>query len=128
LHQVKDLFLMIWSAHACIASDKMCLFSLLCCLAGNVWFDYPAVNKLGCFTRSTIHALRALDTITTTTTQKAAKYDWANFDASLGVCLRLSKQAFAKVPAADVFLQSPPSKLLRQRNGTSTLWERLGLS
>ena len=61
---------------------------------GNVWFDHPAVNKVGCYTRATLHALRDADLAL-----PSPLYDWPDFDASVGVCLRLSSAAFSHVEA-----------------------------
>lgn len=80
---------------------------------GNVWYDYPAVNKVGCFTRQTVHALRVQDALSA-----APRFDWKNFDSTLGVCLRLSEQGFAQVPEEDLYLRQPPSKMLRKNQNS----------
>jgi hypothetical protein len=95
------------------------------CVSGNVWYDYPAVNKLGCFSRPTVHALRVVDALQPASRRK---FDWNDFDSQLGVCLRLSKEGFKQVPLMDTFLQSPPTKLLRRHNASlsGSVWATLG--
>eukprot|EP00600_Ochromonadales_sp_CCMP1393_P008819 CAMPEP_0174953918 /NCGR_PEP_ID=MMETSP0004_2-20121128/133_1 /TAXON_ID=420556 /ORGANISM="Ochromonas sp., Strain CCMP1393" /LENGTH=579 /DNA_ID=CAMNT_0016201669 /DNA_START=515 /DNA_END=2253 /DNA_ORIENTATION=+ len=57
-----------------------------CIAEGNVWFDYPAVNKVGCISQKTVRMLSY---------HNPKYYDWIhmNFKANK-VCLRLSKTGF----------------------------------
>ena len=85
----------------------------LCIASGGVWFDYPAVNKVGCYSRQTVHQLRVLDRRASKNNKKKEllHYDWKNFDSSIGVCLRLSEHAFNKVPLHELYSRKPPTKL-----------------
>jgi hypothetical protein len=59
----------------------------LCIAAGSVWFDYPAVNKVGCLAQETVRTLNF---------HNAKYYDWMhlNFFKSTKVCLRLSRTGY----------------------------------
>jgi hypothetical protein len=59
-----------------------------CIGAGNVWFDYPAVNKVGCFTHDTVARLKQLEDPLSPT------FDWEDFNRVGKSCLRLSKTGF----------------------------------
>jgi len=82
-----------------------------------VWFDRPAVNKVGCYPRSTAHTLRLKDL-----TLHTPVYDWPNFDSSLGVCLRLSSAAFSRMQDADVLIAGKK----RTKKGKGGMLELLG--
>jgi len=58
-----------------------------CIAEGNVWFDYPAVNKVGCISHATVRMLSY---------HNPKYYDWThlNFNKEMKVCLRLSRQGF----------------------------------
>jgi len=58
-----------------------------CIAGGNVWFDYPHVNKVGCFSPETVAQLRRQDS-------PQPMYDWEDFEKIGRVCLRLSKHGF----------------------------------
>jgi len=58
----------------------------LCIASGNVWFDYPQVNKVGCFNHRVVHDLQALDN------PVSPRFDWDHFISSGRKCLRISKQ------------------------------------
>lgn len=59
-----------------------------CVAAGNVWFDYPHVNKVGCFTQETVSYLRQVENLNSPT------FDWENYEAMGRNCIRLSKSGF----------------------------------
>jgi hypothetical protein len=59
-----------------------------CVAGGNVWFDYPHVNKVGCFTHETVSYLKQIENLA------APTFDWENFYAVGRKCLRLSKTGF----------------------------------
>jgi len=59
-----------------------------CIAGGNVWFDYPMVNKVGCFSPETVATLRRQDS------PELPVYDWEDFDKIGRICLRLSKHGF----------------------------------
>jgi hypothetical protein len=66
----------------------------LCIASGNVWFDHPHVDKVGCFTREAVIRLHKADE-----RGKRARYDWNDFYRSNPqICLRLSKTAFLVEP------------------------------
>jgi hypothetical protein len=58
-----------------------------CIAEGTVWFDYPAVNKVGCISQGTVRMLSY---------HNPKYYDWThlNFNKENKVCLRLSKTGF----------------------------------
>ena len=86
---------------------------------GNVWFDYPAVKKVGCYTRATVLALRVQDY------QRPADqrlYDWRHFDTSeLSICLRQSLYAYRRTPEEDLYRGPLPTRLRRRPNGNTAL-------
>lgn len=58
----------------------------LCIAKGNVWFDYPHVNGVGCLSQSTVRSLA---------THNSKYYDWIHLNYKDNkVCLRLSKFGF----------------------------------
>lgn len=58
----------------------------LCVAAGNVWFDYPAVNKVGCISQRTVTMLSH---------HNPKYYDWIHLNfKSNKICLRLSRTGF----------------------------------
>jgi hypothetical protein len=59
-----------------------------CIASGNVWFDYPHVNKVGCFSHETISYLQRVEN------PAAPTFDWENYEAVGRTCLRLSKTGF----------------------------------
>ena len=59
-----------------------------CVAAGNVWFDYPHVNKVGCFSHETVAYLRQNENAA------APMFDWENYAQVSKLCLRLSKSGF----------------------------------
>eukprot|EP01032_Pedospumella_encystans_P013099 gene13099-15101_t len=90
----------------------------LCVAAGNVWFDHPSVNKVGCYTRGTVHALRVKDH-----TLRNPIYDWSNYDGYFGVCIRFSKYGFKALPEQDHYITSttPPHKAEKIKQDKKTL-------
>eukprot|EP01034_Spumella_vulgaris_P023118 gene23118-29311_t len=67
----------------------------LCIASGNVWFDHPHVDKVGCYSRRTVFRIHQLDG-----RGKQSRYDWGDFFKSSGICLRLSKHSFPTEPVA----------------------------
>ncbi len=67
----------------------------LCIASGNVWFDHPHVDKVGCYSRRAVYRLHRLDG-----KGKQSRYDWGDFFKSSGICLRLSKHSFPSEPVA----------------------------
>jgi hypothetical protein len=66
----------------------------LCIASGNVWFDHPHVDKVGCYTRETVLRMHKVDG-----RGKSARYDWSDFfQTTPQICLRLSKTAFPVEP------------------------------
>jgi len=66
----------------------------LCVASGNVWFDYPHLNNVGCISHKTLYLLSQKDT------PKSA-FDWQSFHDSERLCLRLSNLGFtSRVNAA----------------------------
>lgn len=76
--------------------------------AGNVWYDYPAVNKVGCYTRQTIHHFRLKDRYLEHPNEQL--YDWKHFDTTMGVCLRLTEYGFSQVPIQDKYSREVPEQ------------------
>lgn len=64
----------------------------LCIASGNVWFDHPQVNKVECLTQDRVTQFRLDDE----KRSDKPKYDWKDFKQSTGVCLRLTKAAYAE--------------------------------
>ncbi len=63
----------------------MYILALFFC-AGNVWFDYPAVNRVGCISQQTVRVLSY---------HNPKYYDWIHLNfKSNKVCLRLSRTGF----------------------------------
>ena len=58
----------------------------LCIAQGNVWFDHPLENKVGCVSHITIAALYQRDKL-----KKEPQLDWDHFLRGGRTCLRLSK-------------------------------------
>jgi hypothetical protein len=80
----------------------------LCIAAGNVWYDYPAVNKVGCFTRAMVHQLRLADKANGGSNKALHLYDWKQFDETFSVCLRPSEAAFDRIPQVELYSRDPP--------------------
>jgi len=59
-----------------------------CIAGGNVWYDYPNVNKVGCFAPETVMRMRRDDD------PHRPTYDWEDFDNEGQICLRVSKRGF----------------------------------
>jgi len=59
---------------------------LLCVASGNIWFDHPDVDKVGCLTHKDIGSMYPL-----------TRFDWVRYFStqSKKVCLRLSEQGYS---------------------------------
>jgi hypothetical protein len=62
----------------------------LCIASGNVWFDHPHVDKVGCYTHRMLVQLRKADEVSSS----PLKFDWRHFNTEGRMCLRLTKQSF----------------------------------
>ena len=63
-----------------------------CIAAGNVWFDHPRVDKVGCVSHETVYKILGRDM----RREKAHHYfDWKHFNNSAKICLRLNQHGFA---------------------------------
>jgi hypothetical protein len=60
-----------------------------CIAAGNVWFDHPEVNRVGCLSHEGVQKLLHRDV-----RQKKDQhlFDWERYNHSSKICLRLSKR------------------------------------
>jgi len=76
------------------------------------------VNKVGCYTRGTVHALRVKDH-----TLRNPIYDWSDYDSLFGVCIRFSKYGFKALPEQDHYITSttPPHKAEKVKHDKKTL-------
>lgn len=57
-----------------------------CIAAGNVWFDHPQVNKVGCLSHETVHKMLRRDA----KREKHHMFDVQHFTKSDRICLRLT--------------------------------------
>ena len=74
----------------------------LCIASGNVWFDYPAVNRVGCISQRTVRILSY---------HNPKYYDWMHMNfRSNKVCLRLSKTGFFTETNPTGAVSSPTDK------------------
>ena len=66
---------------------------LWCMAAGNVWFDFPDVSKVRCFTHRTVDGLRW-------NYEKLPEklFDWDYFSTTGNKCIRLTKYGFFHRP------------------------------
>lgn len=70
----------------------------LCIASGNVWFDHPRENKVGCLSHATVLRLhqRDMSGAAAGENEGQAGFDWEHFfrPAGLRICLRLSQYGF----------------------------------
>ncbi|KAJ1436164.1 hypothetical protein B484DRAFT_259982 [Ochromonadaceae sp. CCMP2298] len=67
-----------------------------CIAAGNVWFDHPRENRVGCLAHSTVQRMLSKDLGRQYGTHPEVPYfDWVHYNASDRVCLRLSQYGYA---------------------------------
>lgn len=90
-------------------------------IAGNVWFDHPAVDEVGCYSRGTVHTLRNEDRALSNPI-----YDWENFDRHSGVCIRLSRHGLQTLDKRKKsYVTSVSSRTHKKKDSKNTLLSHL---
>lgn len=71
-----------------------------CIAAGNVWFDHPEVNRVGCISHEGVQKVQNQDTARPRDEQL---FDWEHYTHSSRICLRVSKRGLLSIGKAAAY-------------------------